>query len=194
MLPVMGAEPDDQDLMLKYRNGDIAAFETLYRRHKGPLYRFLLRSAGNRDTAGELFQDVWTKIIGSKARYKPAAKFTTYMYTIAYNCLVDNTRRQQRAPQHGSGVTSTDPDRIADPVAENPERIASQHQTAERFRIALERLPADQRDAFVLREEAGLSLIDIARVTGVTAETAKSRLRYAVRKLRQAMTEKVDGP
>jgi RNA polymerase sigma-70 factor (ECF subfamily) len=192
ILPAMGGEPDDTDLMVQYRNGDIAAFEVLYHRHKGPLYRFFLRGSGNRDLSAELFQEVWTKIVRSKDQYQPAAKFTTYMYTIAHHCLIDHLRCQQRAPQHGSGIAAIDPEHITDVSARNPEGAASLSQSVERFRKALERLPANQRDAFVMREEAGLSLADIALVTGVSTETVKSRLRYAVSKLRQAMTSGVD--
>jgi len=187
MLPAMGDEPRDRDLMMQYRNGDIAAFESLYNRHKGPLYRYLLRCSGHPDLTAELFQDVWTKIVRSKDQYQPAAKFTTYMYTVAHNCLVDSNRRRGRQPQHGTAVTSDDPDEIAAPASGNPENEVSRAQKVMRFRTALTGLPADQRDAFILREEAGLSLADIARVTGVTTETAKSRLRYAVRKLRQIL-------
>ncbi len=185
MLLVMATEPDDRTLMIRYRDGDVAAFEILYARHRGPLFRYFLRNGADRDLAGELFQEVWTNIIRARHRYEPTAKFTTYMYTLAFNLRVDHYRRQGRRPAADSDAP--DPAEIASPAANNPECIAAADQTGQRFRAALIALPAEQRDAFLLREEGGLSLADIASVTGVTAETAKSRLRYAVKKLRASL-------
>ena len=193
MLPAMVEEPDDRTLMLRYRDGDIAAFEVLYMRHKGPMYRYFLRRGIGQERASELFQEVWTNIIRAKDRYQPTAKFTTYMYRLAHNCYVDEIRRQGRTPVTGDGSGFNDPDEIPDDFAVDPRRHVEQLEAVNRFRAALEDLPADQREAFVLREESGLSLADIASVTGVNAETAKSRLRYAVRKLRQALLDPDDS-
>ena len=192
MLPAMVEEPDDRTLMAGYRDGDTAAFEVLYSRHKGPLFRYFLRRGTNRDNAAELFQEVWTKIIRAKDRYEPDAKFTTYMYQIAHNCFVDHLRVQQRKPASEAGAAHVDPDEISADPEDNPERRAERTEMLDRLRRALDDLPAEQQEAFVLREEAGLSLADIASVTGVNAETAKSRLRYAVRKLRHVLRQTED--
>ena len=175
--------------MLGYRDGDVAAFEVLYIRHKGPLYRYFMRRGMRQERAAELFQEVWTKIIRAKDRYQPTAKFTTYMYRLAHNCYVDEIRRQGRTPVTADGLGCIDPDEIPGDSRDDPRNHVEQLELVDQFRRALADLPADQREAFILREEGGLSLADIASVTGVNSETAKSRLRYAVRKLRQALLE-----
>jgi len=190
MLPAMAQEPDDKTLMVRYRDGDVAAFQTLYSRHKGPLYRYFLRQGIGPDQASELFQEVWIKIIRARERYQPTAKFTTYMYKLAHNCLVDYFRHQGRQPRDVGQEVSIDPAELPDNPGSNPELIAEQKQSVESFRQVLNDLPAEQREAFLLREERGLSLADIADVTGVNVETAKSRLRYAVEKLRQALRDR----
>jgi RNA polymerase sigma-70 factor (ECF subfamily) len=193
MLPAMVEEPDDRALMLCYRDGDVAAFEVLYMRHKGPLYRYFLRRGMGQERASELFQEVWTKIIRAKDRYQPTAKFATYMYRLAHNCYVDEIRRQGRTPVTADGPGFDDPDEIPGDSGDDPRRHVERLEAVDRFRTALEDLPADQREAFVLREESGLSLADIASVTGVNSETAKSRLRYAMRKLRQVLLDPEDS-
>jgi RNA polymerase sigma-70 factor (ECF subfamily) len=188
MLLVMTGELDDRNLMSAYRDGDVAAFETLYERHKGPLYRYYLRQGLNDAIAAELFQEAWTKIIGARERYRPTAKFTTYMYQIAHNCLIDHFRRSGRSvAAFDEGVVAVQDLPGAD--CDGPESGAAALEVRERFRAALAALPDEQREAFVLREEAGLGLADIAAATGVSAETAKSRLRYAVQKLRAMLAD-----
>jgi len=189
MLPAMVEEPDDNTLMIRYRDGELAAFDILYSRHKGPLYRYFLRQGMNRDTAAEVFQEVWIKIIRAKDRYRSTAKFTTYMYQLAHNCFIDHVRVQRRTPPANRGAAAVDPSEIAGRAMDNPGNCAEQAESLERFRQALAGLPVEQREAFVLREESGLSLADIAAVTGVTPETAKSRLRYAVNKLRIMLSD-----
>ena len=182
--PPMGHTPDDSALMLRYRDGDIAAFETLYRRHTDSLYRYLLRLCQHRATAEDLFQEVWGKIIKSRASYRPTAKFSTFLYRVAHNCFVDHLRRNKRH----SGAAELIEGRMRDP-GELPETITERSLARERLHIALGALPDEQRDAFLLHEEAGLTVDQIAAVTGCNRETAKSRLRYAVNKLRAAIDE-----
>lgn len=178
----METVPDDSALMLRYRDGDVEAFETLYRRHNDALYRYLLRLCRHRDTAEDLFQEVWGKIIKARARYRPTAKFTTFLYRVAHNCFVDHLRRNRR---HANTV-DIDPDTQA---AAGPDADAETERSLARRRleVALRDLPDEQRDAFLLFEEAHMSLTEIAAVTGVNRETAKSRLRYAVNKLKAAI-------
>ena len=182
--PAMGHIPDDSALMLRYKDGDIAAFETLYRRHNDPLYRYLLRLCRHRDTAEDIFQDVWGKIVKSRASYRPTAKFTTFLYRVAHNCFIDHVRRNKR---HANS-TDLDAELLCHP-GEQPEALTERSLAKERLAIALLDLPDEQRDAFLLHEEAGLNLDQIAAVTGSNRETAKSRLRYAVNKLRAAIGE-----
>jgi RNA polymerase sigma-70 factor (ECF subfamily) len=179
----MSVELDDSALMLRYRDGDVAAFETLYERHRGPLFRFLQRQAGDTHAAEDIFQEVWSRIIRSRTKYLPAAKFSTFMYHIGRNCLIDHYRRSGRQPS----LVSIDDDPPVELTASGADPVQNAETADLRVSLqtALSDLPPDQREAFLLREEAGLSLEEISQVTGVGRETVKSRLRYAVGKLRQ---------
>jgi RNA polymerase sigma-70 factor, ECF subfamily len=183
------AVTDDAALMLRYRAGDARAFEILYERHKGPLYRYLQRMCRNRETADDLFQEVWGKVIASRERYEVRAQFNTYLFRIAHNCAIDHFRRSTRQRDN----VSADIEEVAELIAavdhERPEAMLAESQLREDFRRALEHLPAEQRDVFVLYEESGLSLEEIGKITGVAMETAKSRLRYALSKLRAALRQ-----
>ncbi len=170
--------------MLRYKDGDVAAFETLYRRHNDSLYRYLLRCCRDRDAAEDVFQDVWGKIIKSRTNYRRTAKFTTFLYRVAHNCFIDHIRRNKRH----LGKADTDPDQYTNP-SDEPDLAAEKRLARQRLDIALMALPNEQRDVFLLHEEAGLTLDNIALVTGVNRETAKSRLRYAMNKLKAALSK-----
>lgn len=184
----MSAAHDDKALMVQYRDGDIGAFEQLYSRHKGPLYRYLLRQCRNPDIAAELFQEVWANVIRARRKYRPTAKFATYMYQIAHNCFVDYLRRQARQPR----VTDATVADQAGAVHCEPDARAAEIETAARLEQALLALPREQREAFLLREEAGLSVEQIGIATGVGRETAKSRLRYAATRLRESLADLIE--
>ena len=180
----MNATPSDSALMLRYKDGDVAAFETLYRRHNDSLYRYLLRCCLDRDAAEDVFQEVWGKIIKSRGSYRRTAKFTTFLYRVAHNCFIDHIRRNKRH----LAKADADPDQFANP-SDEPDLAAEKGLARERLEIALKALPDEQRDVFLLHEEAGLTIDNIAHVTGVNRETAKSRLRYAMNKLKAALVE-----
>lgn len=185
-LPLMDepAEFADETLMEAFRDGDFTAFETLYQRHRAPLLRFVLRSVGNRAIGEELFQDVWVRLIDSKARYLPSARFQTYLYRIARNRIIDHYRALKpidSLDQNDGQAKLADSTAISAAAA-----IDLGHATAE-LKKALWSLPLDQRTAFLLQAERGMSLEEIAEISGVGRETIKSRLRYAVAKLRQAL-------
>lgn len=182
----MDPTPDDSALMLRYRDGDVEAFEMLYRRHNDAVYRYLLRLSGRREAAEDIYQEVWGKIVTSRRNYRPTAKFTTFLYRVAHNCFVDHIRRNRR---HAGGLELRD-EALPDP-GEAPDVAAERSLARERLERALADLPEEQRDAFLLHEEGGLTVGQIAVVTGSNRETAKSRLRYAVRKLRDAIDEQV---
>jgi RNA polymerase sigma-70 factor (ECF subfamily) len=183
----MDGEPGDEELMQRYRDGDAAAFETLYARHKGALYRYFLRQCGNEGLAEELFQDVWMKLIKARDRYEPRARFGTWLYTLAHNQLVDHYRRSgNRAALHES-TGRTDPETLPGAASETPDQRTHSRLLVERLLELLKGLPGPQREAFLLREEGGLGVEAIAVATGVSKETAKSRLRYAVRRLRDGL-------
>lgn len=162
----------------------MAAFEVLYRRHKDPLYRYFLRGAGNEATAAELFQECWAAVVRSRAAYEPRAKFTTWLYRIAHSKLVDQVRL--RLDRNQPLDEAAEPEA---PAHERPDRAAESAGTAARLLKALALLPQEQREAFLMKEEGGLSLEEIAESTGVGRETVKSRLRYALVKLRQELSD-----
>lgn len=176
--------PDDSALMLRYRDGDLAAFEALYKRYNDPLYRYLLRLCRDRHAAEDIFQDVWGKIIRARASYRATAKFSTFLYRVAHNCFIDFVRRNKRHTHHAELDENLHGD--GNP---QPDNLTEQALARERLARALVSLPDEQRDAFLLHEEAGLSIDQIAAVTGSKRETAKSRVRYATQKLREAMSE-----
>jgi len=188
-LPAMQIADDDATLMLRYRDGDLQAFESLYQRHRGALYRYLLRQCRDRDAAADLFQDVWGRLISNRKRYEARARFTTYLFHIAHNCCIDYFRRRSA---HRVSMTDAVEDReelLASPGHERPDAELSRLQLERAFRAALAGLPPEQREVFLLHEEAGLNLDEIAYVTRVGMETAKSRLRYALAKLRSALKD-----
>jgi RNA polymerase sigma-70 factor (ECF subfamily) len=185
----MDTAPDDSALMLRYRDGDVAAFEILYRRHNDGLYRYLLRLCQHRDTAEDIFQEAWGKIVKARESYRPTARFTTFLYRVAHNCFIDHVRRNKRH----AATSDAEPDRQPSSV-DLPEMQVERQLARQRLEAALKDLPDEQRDVFLLREEAGLSLDEIAAVTDSNRETAKSRLRYAVNKLRAAIDEPERAP
>jgi RNA polymerase sigma-70 factor, ECF subfamily len=176
----------DEALMLRYRDGELPAFEPLYQRHKGGVYRYLLRGCGNNALADELFQDVWLSLVKARERYSPSAKFATYLYRIAHNRLIDYYR------SHGIKYETSLPeddegDSWHGAMPDGPEQIVAARQQAVKVIDVIDHLPIEQREAFMLFEEGGLSVEEIAEATGTNKETAKSRLRYAFNKLRRAL-------
>jgi len=168
--------------MLRYARGDLRAFETLYRRHRSALYRYLARHTRHTETANDLFQEVWSKVIVSRERYEPRAQFRTFLYRIAHNCFIDYCRRSS-IRNESSGTEDGWESALPGSEQDRPDTRAEQAQITARYRAALSALPAEQRDVFLLYE-SGLSLDEIATISAVGMETAKSRLRYAVAKLR----------
>ncbi len=196
MVPPGGLSADvaDEHLMLAYAAGDAGAFDVLYARHKGPLYRYLLRQCHDRGTAEELFQDVWSNVIRARGGYAPTARFTTWLYTLAHNRLVDHWRAAPRAQlasfdDDADGGTRERIASVACTRVDEPETRAMSHEIGRRLARALAALPPSQRDAFLLHQEAGLSLAEIATITGSGVETVKSRVRYAVAKLRSELSD-----
>ena len=186
------SDDDDAQLMLAYGRGEMRAFETLYARHRGPLYRYLVRQARDSEVANDLFQEVWSRVVVNRARYEPRAKFRTFLFTLAHNCFIDHCRRANARPV-AMGLEDADSADLLPADAElRPDRQLERRHHTQRYRAALASLPSEQRDVYLLHEESGLSLEEIARVTGVGTETAKSRLRYAVGKLKAALSSSED--
>jgi RNA polymerase sigma factor (sigma-70 family) len=189
-------EATDEALMLAYAAGDRAAFAALYARHERPVYRFLLRSlGGDAAVADDLLQDVWLAVVRNATGYAPRARFTTWLYGIARTKLIDHWRAHARPEVRsldepaandpdGSGVES-----LAAARSAQPEVQALSRAHARAFVDAVERLPPAQREAFLLHAEGDLTLEEIAQATGAGVETAKSRLRYAMNRLRAALED-----
>jgi RNA polymerase sigma factor (sigma-70 family) len=179
--------------MARFGRGDGAAFESLYRRHEARVFRFLLRSVRNHASAGDLLQEVWFAVARSADRYRPTAKFTTWLFTIAHHRTVDWIRAER--PTEALEMGSEDIDAVviahvpaAHAGTEPPNVLEARDQAAALLR-AVEQLPADQRSAFLMQAEGGLSVEEIATAMGTSFETTKSRLRYARAKLRELLRE-----
>ena len=178
----------DEDLMLRYAAGDAEAFQPLYDRHRGGLYRYFLRQS-NQSVAEELFQDVWAGVIQSRKRYRPKAAFRTWLYTLAHNRLIDHWRREGARPVEPLAADDDCPEMTAPDTNPGPQRLVDLRDCIEQLLQLVSGLPDVQRQTFLLRHEAGMSLAEIAAAMSTGAETAKSRLRYAMDRLRAAIAK-----
>ncbi|MCB1943568.1 MAG: RNA polymerase sigma factor [Candidatus Accumulibacter sp.] len=197
----MRGDWSDERLMLAYRAGDADAFDALYRRYRGSLYRYLAQQCGNPALADELYQDIWIKVVKARADYEPLARFSTWIYRIAHHRLIDHYRRHALpTAAHFAGNDHDDREEGGDgnderilslPAAghETPHALHERRTMAERIGLALADLPDHQREVFLLAEEGGLTLDEIATATGCGRETAKSRMRYALNKLRHSLRD-----
>jgi RNA polymerase sigma-70 factor (ECF subfamily) len=196
--------PDDQ-LMLAYARGDGAAFDVLYARHEAGLFRFVKRLLGARlaSQADEVFQDTWVRIIAARESFSPqGAAWRTWAFTIAHNLAMDRLRVSGREvaldDAHGD---DGDSDHGAVPMRERGVRAAAGHAGAHpsaeelafwraagrRLLACLEELPAEQRAAFLLHHEDGMTVEALATSLQIGFETVRSRLRYGLQKLRTCM-------
>ena len=192
-------EPTDDELMSAYARGDAAAFERLYTRHQAGLYRFVRRLLGPAlaAQADEVFQDTWLKVVNARAQWTPqGATFRTWLFTLAHHRVIDIWRRSGREVS-----VSTDDDTPWEPEgdaawaqwpearspAPHSEELAFWRRAGERLLRCLDELPLAQRSAFLLHHDDELPLADVARALEVGFETAKTRLRYAMSKLRVCM-------
>jgi RNA polymerase sigma factor (sigma-70 family) len=174
-------EKTDEQLMQRYAKGDAKSFDQLYSRHRGALYRYFRRQISEVATANDLYQGVWEKIIRARHKYKATTPFAAWMFRIAHNHLVDHYRGQRPSE-------SAKTEKLADQQAEPAEySIAAEQNEILQKRIA--ELPADQRDTLLLKLDTGLKMEQIAQITGVSRETVKSRLRYAVNRLKRSPPE-----
>lgn len=176
---------DDAALLRRYRRGDAEAFGVLYARHRLGLYRFLCGLCGDSSLAEEIFQETWLSLVRSASEQREAVAFRTWLYQIARNRLIDHWRKTGR---HQAGHDEYDEGQHAqtDPQP-SPEQQWSLSRDSERLQAALADLPEDQREVFLLRAHGDLELNEIAELTRTPAETVKSRLRYALQKLRRLL-------
>ncbi len=186
--------------MFRYQRGDARAFDQLLNRHHQPVFHFLVRNTGNPATAEELLQDVFMRVIGSAKKYEKRAKFTTWLYTIARNIVIDHSRKQKFRKHRSldAPVAGDDAPPMVDLVAdEHPsgmgDRRFSDEQFKRRLDEAMQRMNEDQRMVFVLREFQQLSFQEIAQVVETSENTVKSRMRYALEFLRTALADFAEG-
>ncbi len=181
------AGPSDADLLRRYRAGDAAAFTQLYERHRLGLFRFLMGLCGDQAVAEEVFQETWMSLIRSESVQREAAVlFKTWLYQIARNRLIDHWRKQGKRLLREEVFDEQLHDQAMDDP--DPERQLSLSQDQARIQAALADLPAEQREVFLLRAHADLELHEIAELTRTPAETVKSRLRYALQKMRRLLS------
>jgi len=174
----------DEELMRLYRGGDEEAFRTLYERYRAPLVRFVRRTALDQADAEEIVQETWLAVIRGRERYVASARFVTYLFSIARRRGMDRWRQRGRQPElQDAGAIESFPA----PARTQPESLIGEEALAQALAAAVETLPLLQREAFLLRAETDLTIEEIAQVTGTTRETAKSRLRYGVNRLRAAL-------
>lgn len=184
----------DEALMRRYQSGDASAFAALMRRHLGRLFNFIARHTGNKATAEDLSQEVFMRVVERAADFKHEARFTTWLYTIARNQCIDHLRKAalRRHPSLDDGGPGSDRTPLKErleneSVGTSAERAAMDKEVRERILGGLARLPDEQREVFLLREVSCLPFQEIALVTGVPENTVKSRMRYALERLRENM-------
>lgn len=189
----MGTKRTDEDLMVDFQGGDVRAFETLVLRHQKGVYNFIFRFLGNREVAEEVFQDAFIKVHQAAARYMPSGKFTTWLYTIVRNLCVDNFRRKKIREALSLDDRGPDDERcLGDSIASDetpPDVMSSALEIEGVLQMALQKLNEDQKEVFLLREKEGFKFEEIAEMTGVSVNTVKSRMRYALDSLRRALKQ-----
>ena len=195
-MPAAATTPplDDALLMQRYASGSEDAFAVLYDRHAASTWRFVMRSVRNTAVADDLTQNIWFAVARSAPTYTYRAKFRTWLFTIAHNAVVDHFRSEKSIIQDApTSENSEEPVDGASELAANsgfgPVRRLESKEQARAFLAAIEQLPMEQRQAFLLQVEAGMDLAEIAKATGVSFETVKSRLRYARSKLRDLLLD-----
>jgi len=181
----------DEALIGRYARGDVTAFELLYRRHEMRIWRYLERNVKNRATADELMQEVWFAVARDAERYVPSSRFTTWLFTIAHNRMIDSLRTSRHQVSLETLGYESEPvvQQLTTAPSAGPFAVALGQDQAIALARAIEQLPPEQRNAFLLQVEGDLRVEEIAVITHSSFETTKSRLRYARTKLRELLNE-----
>jgi len=192
------SDATDEMLMVRYQRGDREAFAELVTRYETPIYNFVLRQVRHGNAAEDVTQDVFLRVVQNAADFKHEARFSTWLYTIARNLCVDHLRKQthRRHPSLDQPVSndSSSSRTLLDGVADghpsaSVERSAAAGEVAGRIVDAVQALPEEQREVFLMREMANLPFKEIAQITGVGENTVKSRMRYALDRLQEALSD-----
>jgi RNA polymerase sigma-70 factor (ECF subfamily) len=189
-------EVTDEALMIRFQGGERAAFAQLVRRHKRALYNFALRQIRLASTAEDIVQDAFVRVVQNAADFKHEARFTTWLYTITRNLCIDHLRKSalRKHPSLDEAKRSDDGDgptlgeQTADARA-SVERDVTGNELQVRIVSAVDTLPDEQREVFLLREVSNLPFKEIAEITGVPENTVKSRMRYALERLQAQLSE-----
>lgn len=193
-------EVTDEVLMLRYQGGDRSSFATLVRRHKTPVYNFILRHVRAPAVAEDITQDVFVRVVQGSSDFRHSSRFSTWVYTIAKNLCIDHARKMSHR-KHASldqpgGSEAEGPtlgEKVSDPHPRaSVDRAAIGGELEGHIKRAVEELPEDQREVFLLREVANVPFKDIAEMAGVSENTIKSRMRYALERLQRALSEYED--
>lgn len=188
----MSRNVSDEILMVRYAKGDAGAFDELLARHRNPLFGYLCRLLKNRELAEDTFQEVFIRVINSRKRYKQKAKFSTWLYRIAHNACIDALRRESYrkteslSKSRGNDTELTLEDATPSPNP-GPDTEFERRQFSEILKKCIDELNPEQREVFVLRQYQNLPFKEIARVTGASESTVKSRMRYALKSLREML-------
>ncbi|MDR8524606.1 sigma-70 family RNA polymerase sigma factor [Shewanella fidelis] len=180
--------------MLQYAAGNARAFEVLYLKHKGPLYRYFVRQLNDQQLAEDLYQDTWSRVIKAASSYETSAKFTTWLYRIAHNLIIDHLRAVKPVNSF-TEVFEPEQDHQAQ-LANQDDNLESQlmdNQKATLLKGCVADLPQVQKEAFLLNVEMGFTAAIIADIAGATLEATKSRIRYAYKGLKDCVELKWQG-
>lgn len=190
------AKPDrsDEDLMQAYKEGDTQAFQLLLSRYQKPIYNFIFKYLRNREAAEEAFQEVFLRLVKAADDYRPSAKFSTWLYTLARNFCIDQSRKNSfrnhlsldQKDEHGEPFYHLNRLIVADSTAEN---VSSANELERHLHRILEELSPEQKEVFLLREVQSLSFDEIATITKVSVNTVKSRMRYALQAIQKKFQE-----
>lgn len=189
----------DEELLARFNGGDAGAFEVLLARYRRPIYNFILRSVRDREKAEDLLQDVFLKIIQRSQDFQGKSKFSTWLYTIARNLCIDTSRKMVFRRHKSLDAPGRSRDESSAPMVErvsgkepNVDRDAIAKELQGQIALAVEDLPGDQKDVFLMRQVQGLPFKEIAAIVGVPENTVKSRMRYALERLQEALSEYQD--
>lgn len=187
--------------MTAYQQGDVAAFAELVARHEKPLWSFLRRITRDDSVAEDLLQETFMRVIHGASSWRAEAKFTSWLYAIARNLCIDQARKHKHGrpislDAHAQRDTDSSP-----PLHERlpgddfgAERLAQNRELAGRIEQAIAALPEAQREVFLMREILELPFVEIAQLLNSSEATIKSRMRYALERLRVALGEPASEP
>ena len=192
-------QPSDRELIQRYRKGDLEAFDTLIKRYEKPLFNFIYRLIGNKATAEDIFQEVFLRAIKGLSKYRHQKKFSSWLYRIAHNLIIDTVRKEKREKiisletkvNESQGESRLLKDTIPD-KRYLPHHHLERKELRKRLEEALESLPFEQRQVFILREQAQLPFKEIASLLNCSLSTALGRMRYALKNLRSQLREEYE--